>query len=55
MMPYPKGYVRSMCGNRLIMSELDYDVNLLKAEYQRHLNSLTGIFMELNNNFYSYY
>jgi len=40
--PYPTGYVMEELGNRLIYDELNYDVNVLKAEFERLFNCLTG-------------
>lgn len=40
--PYPTGYVMEELGNRLIYDELNYDVQSLKADFQRLFTSLTG-------------
>ncbi|KAF1868275.1 hypothetical protein Lal_00018796 [Lupinus albus] len=41
-MPYPKGYVTSLLGNRLIYDELNYDTTELKDNFNLFLQSLTG-------------
>lgn len=41
-MPYPKGYVSSQLGNRLIYEERDYDTSELQSQFQQCFNSLTG-------------
>lgn len=40
--PFPKGYVQSQLGNRLIYEERDYDVVELLDQFESYLSSLTG-------------
>jgi hypothetical protein len=41
-MPYPQDYVTADLGNRLIYDEHNYDVQILKAEFQELYKLLTG-------------
>jgi len=43
-MPYPDGYVIAQCGNRLVYSELDYNVVNEENVFQKNYDSMTGIF-----------
>ncbi|KAF1869548.1 hypothetical protein Lal_00017123 [Lupinus albus] len=42
-MPYPKGYITSQLGNRLIYDELNYDTNELKDNFNLLFQSLTEL------------
>lgn len=44
-LPFPKGYISNVNGNRLIFAELDYDVEELKKQYEHGYNSFTGKFI----------
>lgn len=51
-MPYPKGYVASQLGNRLIYEECDYDQAIQQQQFQQLFSSLTGylIYVYCTNN-----
>lgn len=40
--PFPKGYISNVAGNRLIFAERDYDVDELRTQFETGYNSLTG-------------
>jgi len=41
-MPYPDGFVTAHCVNRLIYSELDYNVREEHNIFERNFNCMTG-------------
>jgi hypothetical protein len=43
-MPYPKDYVGSQLGNKLIYDETNYDKAELEQEFKKLYGSLTGIY-----------
>lgn len=45
--PYPKGYVASQLGNRLIYEERNYDIDQLQDVFQNCYESLTGYILNM--------
>ena len=41
-MPYPDAFATTNCGNRLIYSELDYNIAEQHNLFERNFNSMTG-------------
>jgi len=47
-MPYPDAFATTNCGNRLIYSELDYNMVEQHDLFQRNYNSMTCEYLKYN-------